>query len=155
MVFLPLNKYHKTYNPTGDRIYHRGKNRTPQVFPNFPKIHQNAQNIFICEGEMDTMRVEVEFYRKGNIDDWVAITNTMGATSASSDLPLFENFNPNNVKNVIICYDHDSAGQKANEMIYKNAKMYFKTGTAISIFRFPDGSPKGYDIRDWLEDRSL
>ena len=153
MVFLPINPYDKEYNPTGDTIYHRGKNRVPQVFPNTPKEHNLTKKIFLCEGEKDVMKVELALHHSGKSQEWNAISNTMGGQSLNENISLFKNFDREKVKEVMICFDNDKIGERANRIAYKLAKSYFRESTKITIFRFPKGVPKGYDIGDYINQK--
>lgn len=146
-VFIPLNKQTKE-NPNGDRVFYRGKNRVPQVFPNWNE-HSSFKNILVVEGEKDVMRTALEFHLN-KVKDWAVITNTMGANNMKNILPIFQNFNPSIVEKVLICFDHDEAGRNANQNTFDNAKRFFTEQTKISIIQFSNATPKGYDVTDFL-----
>lgn len=146
-VFIPLDK-------EKDQMFYRGLNRGCQVYPNEPERQREKKKVFVCEGEKDVWRVALEFYKTGVLDKWETITNTIGAGNIKEDTALFSNFNPDLVDEVIICYDNDEVGRKANNIVYKLAQSYFKDTTKIKVFSFPDDKPKGYDISDYLNERS-
>lgn len=152
-VFIPLSPRTRE-NPGGDDIYYRGTDRICQVFPNTPERHINKSRIIVCEGEKDVMRVELELYRKGLLKDWCAITNTMGANSLKEATPLFKNFDKDRVEQILICYDNDEAGHKANQIALRNAQSYFSGKTSIKTLKFEQTAFKGYDLSDLLDERS-
>ena len=154
-VFIPLNKQTKI-NPEGDVVFYKGTCRTAQLFPNtsdWKVKHQNSENILVCEGEKDVMHLEYEFYRLGISDKWSAVTNTNGAGNISENLDLFSNFDPANIRKVVIGYDKDRVGEIANEQVYNKAKNYFGAQSEILIHQFPEEVPKGYDWGNFISER--
>lgn len=151
-VFIPLNKYDKQMNPDGDHIYYRGKNRTVQLFPNWPETQKTATHIIVTEGEKDVMRAALWLYETRIPQNWAVITNTNGANSLKADTPLFNNFKPELVKTVFICYDNDSAGKHASKIAAANAAQYFSRMTQIEIYNYLPHHPPGYDLTDLLND---
>jgi hypothetical protein len=150
-VFIPLRKQSKA-DPQGDRVFYRGKDRSVQVFPDWKEAHAKASKILVVEGEKDVMRVSAELKRHRRGDEWAVITNTMGAHNLKLETPLFKNFNPDLVEQVVICFDHDPAGHSANEIAKQSALNFFSKKTRVGVYRFPMERPRGYDISDYLDE---
>ena len=98
------------------------------------------------------LAAELALHAQGKLGEWAVITNTNGAGNVKRDTPLFFNFDPASVKKVVICYDNDPAGERANSAVYENAREFFSSSARISIKRFKN-KPTGYDIGDYLKEK--
>lgn len=145
VVFIPLDK-------KKDQVFYRGRNRTVQVFPNRPDEQRQAVNILVVEGEKDVLAAELALDAQGKLGRWAVITNTNGAGNVRPDTPLFSRFDPARVEKVVICYDNDEAGERANQVVRENARAYFTARTQVAVKRFT-GKPQGYDIGDYLREK--
>lgn len=144
-VFIPLDK-------EKDQIFYRGKQRSVQLFPNRPAEQAQASKIMVVEGEKDVLACELALKKAGKLGEWAVITNTNGAGNVRPDTPLFFNFDREKIEKIVICYDNDQAGERANNAVYENAREYFPYSTQITISRFKN-KPAGYDMSDYIREK--
>lgn len=151
-VAIPIGNGSYVFIPTQkkDCVYYKGKYRNCQVFPYFGNMVLNARNILVCEGEKDVMMLTAFLKPKGK--DWSVITNTNGAGSLKEGFSLFANFNKEFTKRVILAYDNDQVGRRANSIAYELAKQHF-TNARISTFQFPQAAKEKYDMSDYIREK--
>ena len=141
--FIPLDK-------EKDSPYYLGRVRTNQVYPQLP-LNPLYEHVVVVKGEKDVFRVALHLHQHNQYGRWAVITNTNGAHALKEDLPLFNQFNPQQIESVTIAYDNDDAGKRANDLAFSMAQAYFPEEVTIEIIDFTS-SVKGYDMSDWLDD---
>lgn len=92
--------------------------------------------IYLCEGPWDTMTLQYQ------LGDKAPVLGVPGANTFKREwLDWFAG------RNVVICFDNDTAGQKGSE---KAAGMLASVCQNIKQLRWPDDAPTGFDIRDYF-----
>ena len=95
--------------------------------------------IWICEGEWDTM-VAARMLRLAKCENAAAV-GVPGADIFKGEwVPLFRN------KNVVLCYDNDSAGQRG---IIKAYEHLYPVASSIQVLVWTEQFKKGFDLRDF------
>jgi len=103
-----------------------------------------CKNIFICEGEWDTI-VMRHVICALEMNDSFAI-GTPGASMFKSDIiPMLSS------KNITLLYDNDEAGENGTKKAIKNLE---NIANKINFLKWPEGYKKGYDIRDLFKDNN-
>lgn len=101
--------------------------------------------IWWCEGEWDTMAMD-EILRR-SLDRGGVLTSTGGAGLFRREwLAVFQ------MRDVILVYDHDKAGQEGEAKAWE---LLFPIVRSLRAVRWPEDRPEGYDLRDsYMENRS-
>lgn len=96
--------------------------------------------VYLCEGEWDALAMD--WLLRDSNSNGVAVA-VPGATVLKKDwLRYFQS------RNVIACYDADSAGDKGAAKALKALKPVART---LKFVNWPDGLPKGFDLRDFVK----
>lgn len=95
--------------------------------------------VFLCEGEWDAiaLRIFLEREKKEGV--------VIGAPGAGLWKDAWTD--PLVARDIIICYDHDSAGVKGKQRVWQ--KIYKKV-KEIRHLNWPDQLPEGFDVRDFV-----
>lgn len=107
-------------------------------------------DLFVVAGEKDVWRVH-DALLKSNIENHAfdIVTNTAGEGNIPEG--FFDAYKQKPVKNIYVCYDHDTAGRKGTHLVYKLAASFFGSDN-ITLLGFDDQKPEGYDLTDFLNE---
>lgn len=129
-----MNNLYK-YVPSNNTIY--GTPTTPAtLFNDYP---HTEDEIWLCEGHWDKMAAEAIF---GTGHTLTAI----GAPGAGTFKKTWASALRDKI--VTICYDNDDSGRAGVAKILKELEGYPQKPKALSVLKWPEDLPKGYDLRD-------
>jgi hypothetical protein len=107
-------------------------------------LHSRNEEVWICEGEWDALALHEIFEATKRKSSVVGIPS---ANTFKDDwVELFAK------KDIVIAYDHDDAGERGSVRVMLALKGLAKS---IRFIRWPEESPKGYDIRNLYNDFEL
>lgn len=105
------------------------------------------QEVWLCEGHWDKLACEASM---GTGTDGVTAIGVPGANTFKQNWcqPLQD-------KDLYICYDNDDAGYKGIEKVREHIHNSPQKPRSINVVRWPDDTPKGFDLRDcYLENKT-
>ena len=116
---------------------------TPQLAAPIYNFETSPERvIWLCEGLWDKMAAEAIF--GVNHTDHTAVAVPGASTFKDRWTQIFRD------REVVICYDNDSAGRKGVEKVIKKITESPQKPSKLSVVRWPNDYKEGYDLRDAL-----
>lgn len=99
--------------------------------------------VWLCEGEWDAMAADWLIRQAGLRESDLAVAVPGAGTFKIGWLSHFID------RDIIVCYDADEAGQNGANKVYDTLA---EAAGSLRFVRWPDTSPKGWDLRDYAWD---
>lgn len=110
---------------------------------------KGSDTIFVCEGHSDIVALHSTFSQIDKFNDSVDIIGQAGTDFPETYIQLFSG------KKVFLLYDNDDAGRAAAKAFTEKLAGANIQTASLKQLTWPEGTPKGFDIRDLCNSTKL
>lgn len=129
--------------------YAKGSRRGPECYRDrVSSLPSKDIHLLVVAGEKDLWRV-TDAMLETDTSNVVILSNTDGESNIPAH--FFNEFVKLPVTKMDICYDHDEAGQKGAESVFRLAKQKFPAAD-VGILTFPKATKEKHDLTDFLNE---
>lgn len=141
-IYIPVGGTARLYFPNGEpKIKWQRAFTEGESMPLFGSLSDDDREVLVAEGEFDAMLAQQ------HLPEYDVVSGTGGAPNW---LPEWSAMLAG--RRVVILYDADEAGRKGASQV---AQSILRAGGHPRIARWPEQSPKGWDITDCIRSGSL